>query len=123
MASLMQWVDGWAVRTPHLAGAADALLRFCDRLSIAEIETHALPWVERWLPLHENNEDFWGYADLVNRAATVILRLQPSDQVIENSDLRRRVRQVLARLADNGSLTAREAMAAIAAQRPGAASR
>lgn len=116
VASLLPRIDIWAERAKGLAGAADALLRFCERLSIAQIRAHALPWIERWLELHESDPEFWSYSDVVNRAAVVTLRVQPVSQ--SDVDLQRRVRHILARLADQGSLTARQALATVAAQRP-----
>jgi len=116
VAELLPRIDSWAERTKGLASAADALLRFCDRLSTPEIQTHALPWIERWLELHESDPEFWAYSDIVNRAAVVALRTQPEGETA--GDLQRRVRHVLARLADHGSLAARQALAALAAQRP-----
>jgi hypothetical protein len=116
VAELLPRIDSWAKRTEGLASAANSLLRFCDRLSTAEIQTYALPWIERWLELHEADPDFWAYSDVVNRAAVVTLRIQPEDE--KAGDLQRRVRHILARLADQGSLAARQALAAVAAQRP-----
>ncbi|MGZ3371341.1 MAG: hypothetical protein ACXWKY_16785 [Caulobacteraceae bacterium] len=116
VAELLPRIDIWAERTEGLASAANALLRFCDRLSAAQIQANALPWIERWLELHETDPEFWAYSDVVNRAAVVTLRVQSEGET--DGDLQRRVRHILARLADQGSLAARQALAAVAAQRP-----
>lgn len=116
VSDLLPRIDNWAERMKGLASAADALLRFCDRLSAAQIRTYGLPWIERWLELHETDPEFWAYSDVVNRAAVVTLRVQAEAEA--DSDLQRRMRRILARLADQGSLAARQALAAVAAQRP-----
>ena len=77
VAELLSRIDSWAEHTKRLASAADALLRFCDRLSADQIQTYALAWIERWIELHETDQEFWAYSDVVNRAAFVSLRVQP----------------------------------------------
>lgn len=116
--ALLSRIDDWADRLQQSAGAAAALLRFTERCSLEQLETYALPWIERWLDLHEGQADFWEHRDVVNQAASVVLRLQPEDQLGAGVERKRRLRHLLARLADEGSLTARQALTAIASRRP-----
>lgn len=78
--------------------------------------TIGLPWIERWLKLHETDQEFWAYSDVMNRAAVVTLRVQPKGE--PGGDTQRRIRHILARLADQGFLAARQVLATVAAYRP-----
>lgn len=120
VAEILSRIDDWAERTQAHAGAAAALLKFSDRMSLDQVEGHALAWIERWLKVHEGDTGFWTYGDIVNRATGVVLRVQPSEGPLREPRILRRVRHMLARLADEGSLAARQALAVVGSQRPAA---
>lgn len=104
-------IDAWVRKVGDGERQAYCLFKFCDRFSLDQLETWALPWIEHIVQVCADNEEFWEAGDTVNHAATIL-----GDLLVRRPALAQRLRPTLAILADRGSLAARQAQSRFVAR-------
>ena len=97
-------IDAWVRKVGDGERQAYGLFKFCDRFSLDQLETWALPWIEHIVQACAEDQEFWEAGDTVNHAATIL-----GDLLVRRPVLAQRLRPTLAILADRGSLAARQA--------------
>ncbi len=104
-------IDAWVRKVGDGERQAYCLFKFCDRFSLDQLETWALPWIEHIVQTCADDEEFWEAGDTVNHAATIL-----GDLLVRRPALAQRLRPTLAILADRGSLAARQAQSRFVAR-------
>ena len=105
--AILPHVDAWAEQMAGSADAAYALLRFAERLSIAQRGGWLVGWIARLVKTNAGEREFWREAAIGDLAAGLLAPLEKSPEAT-----RREIRRLLAVVADAGSLGAREVLAA-----------
>ena len=111
--TLLPRIGHWAGRSARCPGAANALFRFCERMTDSDIGILAVDWIENYVEIHGASKPFWGHDGNGDRATAVLLRAPRAGNGAPG-----RIRRILSTIAEAGSLTARDAMVKVASRRP-----
>ncbi len=109
---LLPTIDSWVAKTASHPGAAKSMLAIGERMSVEQRERWLLQWLENYVALHGRDARFWMYAELADGAAGLLSLLDNRSETE-----RKRVRRILAIMADAGSVSARELLPRFASGR------
>jgi len=105
-------IDRWAELVCSSAPAALRLIKFAERLDIAQRRRWLLRWAGLMVERRRGDRDFWGYGGMGDTLAPLLEPLGAT-----GAEARREVRRLISVAADAGSLGAREVLARLAGQR------
>lgn len=109
---LLPTINSWVGKTASHPGAAKAMLAIGERMSVEQRERWLLPWLENYVALHGRDASFWMYAELSDGVAGLLPPLDNRSEAV-----RKRVRRILAVMADTGAISARELLPRFASGR------